>query len=463
VVGGTARQRRIVDAEVGDDTVRPAEDAVERKHRAPGRKARRSGVGSEHRFQPFERRVGPPRPPLVEVAAQQRRHALPCFEALAQPFHLKTPRPAEQAEMGGNDPERPSADIELSEDRSARLGMRQVQAFGTDDGAASEEQGVAVPAVAHRPGGDRNQMQSGLPLEGGKAQPALAVAKAAIGFLKRDDVGIDLGDHRDGALRIVGAVVADALVNVVARHADQLVTVARGCRPHRVRRARAADQSPEGAEKAKKRGILPGCAHEAWCPMSRPARGRRPCPCDNRGAPGREGHRRRSGPTPLCRSCWNRGRLATVVLRPSPQGAILCEVIMTCSSISRLFSRFASMVSDLSGRPATFALAVALVIAWAISGPLFDYSEGWQLVINTSTTIVTFLMVFIVQNSQNRDGKALQAKIDELILTSTAQNKFVGIEKLEEEEIREVSQRLAEKAEQLEDIADETAESEHGA
>jgi low affinity Fe/Cu permease len=131
------------------------------------------------------------------------------------------------------------------------------------------------------------------------------------------------------------------------------------------------------------------------------------------------------------------------------------EVIMNGSSLSRLFSRLASTVSDLAGRPATFSLAAALVLVWAISGPLFGFSDSWQLVINTSTTIVTFLMVFIVQNSQNRDGKALQAKIDELILTSTAHNKFVGIEKLEEEEIREVSEALAEKAEQLEGIADE--------
>lgn len=129
---------------------------------------------------------------------------------------------------------------------------------------------------------------------------------------------------------------------------------------------------------------------------------------------------------------------------------------MNGSNLSRLFSRFASTASDLAGRPATFSLALLLVLAWAACGPMFGFSEGWQLVINTSTTIVTFLMVFVVQNSQNRDGKALQAKIDELILTSTAQNKFVGIEKLEQDEIREVSEALARKAEQLEDIADET-------
>lgn len=81
--------------------------------------------------------------------------------------------------------------------------------------------------------------------------------------------------------------------------------------------------------------------------------------------------------------------------------------------------------------------------AWA----LLRLFETWQLVINTSTTIITFLMVFVLQNSQNRDGKALQAKLDELILTSQAQNKFVGIEKLDEQELRRKSKTLAEKAE----------------
>lgn len=131
---------------------------------------------------------------------------------------------------------------------------------------------------------------------------------------------------------------------------------------------------------------------------------------------------------------------------------------MNGSPLSRLFSKFASAISELSGRPVTFALAVGLVLVWAISGPFFNYSETWQLVINTSTTIITFLMVFVLQNSQNRDGKALQAKIDELILTSEAQNKFVGIEKLDEEEIREVSEALAEKAEALEEVADKAGE-----
>lgn len=131
---------------------------------------------------------------------------------------------------------------------------------------------------------------------------------------------------------------------------------------------------------------------------------------------------------------------------------------MSDNSASKFFSKFATRVADLSGKPATFVLAVVLVIAWAISGPFFDYSENWQLVINTSTTIITFLMVFVLQNSQNRDGKALQAKLDELILTSQAQNKFVGIEKLDEQELREMSRTLAEKAECVEEVAEDKAQ-----
>lgn len=128
------------------------------------------------------------------------------------------------------------------------------------------------------------------------------------------------------------------------------------------------------------------------------------------------------------------------------------------SSKSKFFSAFATVIADLSGKPATFVAAVALVLVWAASGPFFDYSETWQLVINTGTTIITFLMVFVLQNSQNRDGKALQAKLDELILSSQAANKFVGIEKLDEDDLREMSRSLAESAEQIEDVAAQRAE-----
>jgi low affinity Fe/Cu permease len=126
--------------------------------------------------------------------------------------------------------------------------------------------------------------------------------------------------------------------------------------------------------------------------------------------------------------------------------------------MSKMFSKFATAIADLSGKPGTFVLALAIVLVWAISGPFFGFSETWQLVINTSTTIITFLMVFVLQNSQNRDGKALQAKLDELILTSQAQNKFVGIEKLDEESLRQMSKTLADKADCVENVADEKAE-----
>ncbi|MBZ5762353.1 low affinity iron permease family protein [Rhizobium sp. VS19-DR104.2] len=121
------------------------------------------------------------------------------------------------------------------------------------------------------------------------------------------------------------------------------------------------------------------------------------------------------------------------------------------------FSTFANVVADWSGKPVAFVVAFFLVLAWAATGPIFNWSETWQLVINTSTTIVTFLMVFVLQNSQNRDGKALQAKLDELILSSKASNKFVGAEKLSEDELREMSDKLEKDAALLEEKAAEKA------
>lgn len=118
------------------------------------------------------------------------------------------------------------------------------------------------------------------------------------------------------------------------------------------------------------------------------------------------------------------------------------------------FGRFANAVAAASGRPVTFIIAVATILVWAVSGPFFGYSQTWQLVINTSTTIITFLMVFVLQNSQNRDGRALQAKLDELILTSHAANKFIGIEKLDEAALRKMSDTLSEQAELADKIVD---------
>ncbi len=106
--------------------------------------------------------------------------------------------------------------------------------------------------------------------------------------------------------------------------------------------------------------------------------------------------------------------------------------------MKRLFADWATAVANLSGRAATFAIAAATIVVWAVTGPLFHYSDSWQLVINTGTTIVTFLMVFVIQNTQNRDGAAIQAKLDELIRVSKARNSLIGIEALTQEEIAEI-------------------------
>jgi low affinity Fe/Cu permease len=103
--------------------------------------------------------------------------------------------------------------------------------------------------------------------------------------------------------------------------------------------------------------------------------------------------------------------------------------------MDRLFAKFANAAARATGSSTAFLLCVLLVLAWAISGPFFHYSEDWQLIINTSTTIITFLMVFLIQNTQNRDGVALQTKLDELIRSSGAGNEFMGIEKLSDKEL----------------------------
>ena len=108
------------------------------------------------------------------------------------------------------------------------------------------------------------------------------------------------------------------------------------------------------------------------------------------------------------------------------------------SGISRLFTACATMVAHAAGKPLAFALCLAVVLVWAASGPVFGFSDTWQLVINTGTTVVTFLMVFLIQNTQNRDGAAIQTKLDELIRSSAAQNRYIGIEHLTEEELNEL-------------------------
>jgi low affinity Fe/Cu permease len=117
--------------------------------------------------------------------------------------------------------------------------------------------------------------------------------------------------------------------------------------------------------------------------------------------------------------------------------------------INRLFTRFANQVSKWTGRPAAFTLCVAGVIVWAVSGPAFGFSETWQLVINTSTTIVTFLMVFLIQNTQNRDNAALHAKLDELIRVGDSDNKFIGIEHLTDQELEVILEECEKAAREL--------------
>ena len=105
---------------------------------------------------------------------------------------------------------------------------------------------------------------------------------------------------------------------------------------------------------------------------------------------------------------------------------------------SKLFAEVAKVTSREAGRAWVFALALGTVVVWAITGPFFHFSDTWQLVINTGTTIVTFLMVFLIQNSQNRDSAAIQVKLDELIRVSKAHNSFMGLEHLTDEELEEI-------------------------
>lgn len=112
-----------------------------------------------------------------------------------------------------------------------------------------------------------------------------------------------------------------------------------------------------------------------------------------------------------------------------------------------VFSRFASAVSEWSGRPVIFLAALGLLCIWALTGPYFGYSSTWQAIASTGATLITFLMVFILQNAQMRDTRAIQTKLDELILTSQgAQNHFIGIESLDENELKKLNRLLAKAA-----------------
>ena len=114
------------------------------------------------------------------------------------------------------------------------------------------------------------------------------------------------------------------------------------------------------------------------------------------------------------------------------------------------FDRFASSVTRWAGSPAAFCAALLTVVVWGVTGPLFAFSSSWQLVINTGTTIVTFLMVFLIQQSQNKDSVALHLKLNELLAANrNASNRMIGIEDLDEQDLREVATfyvKLAERA-----------------
>lgn len=118
------------------------------------------------------------------------------------------------------------------------------------------------------------------------------------------------------------------------------------------------------------------------------------------------------------------------------------------NGIRRLFDESAAKVARWTGRPIAFGLAILTIAVWALTGPVFRYSDTWQLIINTGTTIVTFLMVFLIQNSQNRDSAAIQIKLDELIRVGEVKNTFVGIEHLTEEEIEELREKCERAARQ---------------
>lgn len=125
------------------------------------------------------------------------------------------------------------------------------------------------------------------------------------------------------------------------------------------------------------------------------------------------------------------------------------------SKFSEAFTKFASATARWTGRPLVFVACCALVIGWAASGPIFKFSDTWQLVINTSTTIVTFLMVFLIQNTQNRDNNAIHAKLDELIRVGKAHNAFIGIENLADKDLEAILKKLDEESEDIRKISGE--------
>lgn len=124
--------------------------------------------------------------------------------------------------------------------------------------------------------------------------------------------------------------------------------------------------------------------------------------------------------------------------------------------MERLFVKFATATAKVAGKPWTFIACLAIVLGWAATGPIFKFSETWQLVINTGTTIVTFLMVFLIQNTQNRDSAAMQAKLDELLhAVSAADERFIGIEHLTDKDLDRILAEVEARAQRLHEGEDQ--------
>ena len=121
------------------------------------------------------------------------------------------------------------------------------------------------------------------------------------------------------------------------------------------------------------------------------------------------------------------------------------------------FSRFAKWTASAAGKPVTFGLALLTIVVWGVTGPVFHYSDTWQLIINTGTTIVTFLMVFLIQNTQNRDSQAMHAKLDELILAvKDARNVLIDSEDMDEDELKSIREKAIKESEQADAKSEET-------